>query len=81
MVPGVFLWFFIVPGQFVMVSGWFYSLSRFLVGFPLFQVGFMAFHGSRWVFMVPGRIPWFQVDLCGFSFTSIPAECQATESL
>ena len=72
MVPGVFLWFFMVTGRFGLVPSWFlvfkvpgwflwfqvgfYDLSWFQVDFSWLEVGF---HGYRSVFMVPGRFSWF----------------------
>ena len=62
-VPGEFLWLFMVPGHFFWFQVHFYGFSRFqfvfFCGFMsvliVFQGFRLAFHGSRWVFIDPGR--------------------------
>ena len=70
MVPGEYLWFFMVtgwyfmvPAGFFIVPAGFYSLSWFQVGFAWFQVDFhgfsssrLAFHGSSMVFHSSGWV-------------------------
>ena len=71
MVPGVFLWFFMVTGRFVLVPSWF-LVFKVPGWFLWFQVGFYDLSWFQVLFMVPGGFfmvrggfLWLQV---GFSW-------------